>query len=418
VNIDLSPQQRQQLIAQIQNDFHIANPKLLPLHLANPTLQNTVLDQIVGFGDGIQSIFPTNFQIGSDFAFAVGSRNSGFAQVVGNLSHSPNGETIVADPHFGMNLAANAEFVGDPWTADIDCDLGQVWSQTRSSFGGSASLGWFRIGSAQYSSIAQALQRAGACTYDMKEGSMDTATFGRQVMEMTKDMFTQINNAAAGGQGFFKFEPNPEAPAVGGGGGGGINLFGWSVSINLSYSSASFTQSIKWHTRVSYTGHAMYPVALGTALAVACNQATAQYFEDLRDATEPCITQAKVDLFNARLTAEIKAKAPLYADLRQKLETGSMTPEAYKLAKTAIDQMVITDTTYTLANISLPGLSGAKVVTGDPAPQAAGNEIFVMDARTGKYVLRAPGSEFRALRPLQTLENVEKRLENSTQRPQ
>ena len=212
INIDLSSTQRQQLLAQITKDFKIATPKLLPLRLSNPAIQSTVLDTIAGFGDSVQQIFPSSFQIGSDFAFSVGSMNSGFAQLVGNLAQG-DATTIAPNPNFGMNLSASAEFVGDPWTSVINCDLSQVWSQVRSSVGGSASFGWFKIGSAQYSSIAQALQKSGACTFNMTEGSLDTATYGRQVMEMTKTMFTAINNAASAGQGYFQFQPNPDAPA-------------------------------------------------------------------------------------------------------------------------------------------------------------------------------------------------------------
>src|SRR5882762_9169637 len=246
VTIDISDAQRQQLIAQITKDFGIAAPRLLPLRLSEPAIQSIVLDKISGFGDEVQQIFPTSFQIGSEFAFSVGSLNSGFAQVVANLANGASTTAIVPNPHFGMNISAQAEFTGDPWTAVIDCDLHQVWSQVRGSVGASVSYGFVRLASGSYNSIAQNLQRSGACTFTMKEGSLDTAVYGRQVLEMTKQMFEEINKNAISGQGFFKFEPNPEAPAPGGGGGGGLNLFGWGVSVNASYSSASFNQGIRW----------------------------------------------------------------------------------------------------------------------------------------------------------------------------
>jgi hypothetical protein len=363
VNIDISDTQRQQLIAQIKKDFNIDSPKLLPLRLSDAQIQTTVLDKITGFGDNVQQVFPAGFQIGSDFAFSVGSLNSGFAQLVGNLTQAPNATTIVSNPQFGMNITAQAEFVGDPWSADIDCDLSQVWSQVRSSAGATASFGWFRLGSATYNSVAQNLQKSGACTFVNTEGSLDTAKYGRQVLEMTKQMFEAINAAASTGQNYFQFQPNPEAPPAGGGG-GGFNLFGWGVSINASYSSASFTQGIRWHTHVSYTGHAKYPVALGTALAVSCSGATQQYFVDLADASQPCITQPKIDVLQTRLAAEAKAKLPLYTDLNSRLASGLVTLANYTQLKSAIDQLVITDTTYSLANISLPGLGGAIMKTG------------------------------------------------------
>jgi hypothetical protein len=416
VSIDISPAQRQALIAKIKNDFGIDNPKLLPLRLADPKIESIVLDKIVGFGDNVQQNLPSTFQVGSEVAFSVGSLDSGFAQIVANLAQGTMAGKVPPNPHFGMNIVAKAEFVGDPWRAVIDCDLQQVWSQVRKSAGVSVSYGWIPIGSVQAAGIAQDLQKTGACTFDMKEGSLANEKYGRQVLEMTKQMFEEINKSAVGGQGYFQFQPNPEAPAAGGGGGGGglASLFGWNISVNASYSSASFTQKLRWNTTVTYTGHAMYPVALGTALAVSCTPETKQYFEDLRDSSDPCITQAKVDLFNKRTSAEAKAKAPLYADLSQRLLDNKLSPDRYAILKQAIDKMVITDATFALANTSIPVLQGVIFATAPMAAAQKSGTIFVPSSTAEAYVQKENLSDaFHLVDVQKTLKLLDKQIAKS-----
>ena len=176
------------------------------------------------------------------------------------------------------------------------------------------------------------------------------------------------------------------------------------MSVNLSYSSASFTQGIKWNTTVSYTGHALYPVALGTALAVSCNAATQQYFVDLANASQPCITQAKVDLLQTRLNNEVKAKAPLYAALNLRLATGAITIDTYNTLKKAIDQMVITDNTFSLETLSTGGLSGTKFSSTTAPP---GQLVYTIDPQSGKLVARKIGDKYKLVQPLETLKALQ-----------
>jgi hypothetical protein len=252
------------------------------------------------------------------------------------------GGDITANPHFGLNIVAMAEFEGDPWRAEVKCNLSKVWEQTRTKFGASVSVGWFRIGSASYSKIAQELKDSGACTFDMKEGSLDTATYGRQVMDMTKKIFEEINKLATDGEGFFKFDTNyPQADVPSGGGGG--NLFGWSVSINGGYSSAHYRQEKSWTSTVSYTGRFKSEVALSSILAVNCGPSTKQYFQDLNDSSESCVTQTKADVLRQRLAREGAAKVEKYKQLVAKLEDGRITPEVYDKLKATYDRMSLTE---------------------------------------------------------------------------
>jgi hypothetical protein len=397
--VDLSDAQRAALLAQITKDFGVANPKLLPISIVDPKLESVVMDQITGFGDVIQQKWATGFAIGSESAFSVGSLNSGFAQVAANFAPGGNPFEIHANPAIGVNILGKAEFVGDPWTAEIKCDLTQVWSQVRSSASVSASWGWFRLGRASYNSIVQDLQKNGACKFNMTEGSMDTAQFGRPVFEMMKAMFEEMNRSAIAGEGYFKFEPNPEAPAVGGGGGGG-GLFGWSVSVNGGYSSAAFTQGRRWDTTVSYTGRVMIPITLGTALAVSCSAATAGHFVDLGDSTEPCIVQSKINAFQKRTEKEGLAKTAELSRLNQQLLKKEISLAEYVQLKLAIDDMVFSDDSYVAKGANFSTFAANSVV--EEATLKEG--IFYSVDQAGRNIKSQKiDASYKLLKPSETL---------------
>ncbi|ABI87442.1 hypothetical protein CH72_2929 [Burkholderia ambifaria AMMD] len=403
-SIDLSQSQREKLTKQISKDFGLVAPKLLPLRLTDSKIESILLNNIDGFGDPVEQKWASTFSIGSDSAFSVGSLNSGFAQIVANLSIGGSPTDIPANPAIGVNITGKSEFVGDPWTAIVDCDLSQVWSQVRTSVGASASFGWFRIGGASYNRIAQDLQKSGACTFNMKEGTLDNEKYGRQVMEMTKSLFEEINKYAISGDKYFKFEPNPEAPAVAGGGGGGLSLFGFSVSVNGGYSSASFSQGIRWNTTVSYTGRTLITVNLGTALAVSCNAATQKYFVDLTDAAQPCITQQKIDAFLQRTKNEAKEKASAYKALNDKLLNGSITMEQYATLRAAINDLVYVDDMYALSDARIPNLPTKPVF----AARAVRGPIYgVAKTSSGVRVLNSDELlNFKLINPEKTFERA------------
>jgi hypothetical protein len=402
--IDLSAAQRAQLIAQISKDFGVANPKLLPIKIREPKLQSIVLEKIDGFGDTVEQQWASGFAIGADSGFSVGSMNSGFAQIVASLSPGGTPATIPVNPAIGVNISGNAEFVGEPWTASIDCDLHQVWKEVRSKVNVSASIGWFRIGGASYNNIAKELEKSGACKFDMKEGTLDNEKFGRQVLDMTKKMFEEMNKSAVAGEAFFKFEPNPDAPDAGGGE-GGPNLFGFAVSLNGGYGSTSFRQGIKWNTTVSYTGHVSVGLNLGTALAVSCSDATKGFFVDLNDASQPCITQDKIDIFQDRLKKEAKAKSAAYKKVNDQLLSNSITIEQYDKLKAAIDQLVFTDDTYAIAGATQQALGVVPVLSS----QRVNTTIFSLGKQRDSIIALDPDetSKFFKIDPNKTLLRIE-----------
>jgi hypothetical protein len=324
--LDITQAQRDAIAQQIKKDFHVPSPKLLPLHLDNWKVTPTIAAITMGLDKG-EVILPQGVQFASPFTYTLGTGDSRFAQIVG-MPNSSSG--VTTNPHFGVNIVADVEWVGDKWEGTISCDLKQVWSDVRKSAGASVGWGWFSLG-VSYSDIEKNLDKSGACKFDFVEGSLANEKYGRQIFEMMKELFTAINTKATAGEGFFKFEPNPDAAETGGNPGGAGP---WALSINLGYSEAHFKQSIQWSTHISYTGRQVKPIAASMVLAVTCSPSTARYFVDHGNLAEPCITQQKIDVFNARLKSESACKKQLIADLvKQYLANPSMPAEKFDKIK-------------------------------------------------------------------------------------
>lgn len=364
--IDLSSDQRLALSEAISKAFGIKSEemRLLPMPVRKSKVDSILLGEVVGFGDTVQQKFPTSLTFGSEFAYSAGSLNSGFAQVVAGMNLNDYGFT--PNPTFALNVSGEAEFIGEPWTAKVKCNLGKVWREVRSGASASASFGWFKLGEATYKDIAQNLDRSGACEFNMDEGSLDTEQYGRQVFEMVKKIFEAINENASGGQGFFRFEPNPLAPPVSAGK-TRSGLFGLSVSVNLGRSSASLDQNIDWQTTVTYKGRFWHPVYASAVLGVTCNEAAKQYFLDLSDASEPCLTQDKADTFQARAKAESEAKKSKMADLEDRLINGKISIAAYEKLYDYYTQQAISES---LAVAELGKFKDQLLIFGVPTPQA------------------------------------------------
>jgi hypothetical protein len=324
--IDLSEDTRNRLIAQIRRDFKVETPRLAPLPLTDTKVRSLLLDSALSVS-ALGQIVSSSPQFAQEIRFSAGAKDNLFAQLLATSSSSGYA-AVEPNPHFAVEIAGTAEFVGDSWKIDVRCDLAQVWKQVRAAVGVSASLGWFTLGSATYNSINQDLQRTGACSYTEVPGSLiDRDKNVLPLLEMTRRIFEQLNSEARGGQGFFKFEPNPEAPAVSAG--ASRSIWPWSVSVNAGYSSAHFNQSLIWTTRFEIGTRFNYPVAASTAVAVLCADATKKLFQDLRDTSENCITQRKIDRLMERLAKEKALVNRKLNDLEQRLIAGTVSTEVY-----------------------------------------------------------------------------------------
>lgn len=325
---DITDGQRRRLYDEVKRVFKIDDPQILRLHLKTVEVKPVLAQNTLGISAHSSDIvFPAQVQVGSDFEYLIGTGNSLFAHFVANASTATQDFRIQPNPQFGISVVGEAEFVGEPWKAKVTADLRQVWSEVRKRASVGIRFGWFSLGSATYQSIVQDLIREKIINVELEEGSLDNEKHGRQIFEMARAVLEAVNAQATAGDGFFKFEPLPQAADPGGGGSGG--LFGWGVSINAGYSEARLTQTIKFEQTFSYTGRFMAKVPMSMALSVNCSPATQHLFSDLREPGVPCVTQQKVDTMSERLGKEMAAKNRKILELAEKYAMGQITEAQY-----------------------------------------------------------------------------------------
>jgi hypothetical protein len=330
--IDISDEQRRSITQAIKDQFSIDRPRLLPLMISDCKVKPVIAQNVIDMGAAGTVSFPSIVAPGSNFSYLINATNSLFANLVANQDTSP-----APRPSFGINVDGMVEFVGDPWTAEIKCDLSQVWSYTRSQFSAGAEWAWIEFG-ASYERIVQDLLRKKIIEVKFIEGS---GTEGRQIFEVAKKIFEAINNQAVGGEGFFKFEPNPTPSRF-----KNNFFFGWSpwsVSINAAYYSNTFNQSIIFNETLTYTGRVKVPMGLSMSLAVGCSGTTKKYFKDLQDPENGCITQVKADALQNRIRREVAAKQGKIREYLRKLEDGEWTYGKWRQMMAILAQITLTE---------------------------------------------------------------------------
>jgi hypothetical protein len=294
---DIADSQREKLTARIKGEFNVDNPKLAPLRLKNPKLKPVWAEKTLSLGEKPDVEFPPDFQFGSQFNYLFGTGNSLFANLVASQN---TGDEVIVNSHFGLNVVATAEFRGEPWSVTVDAELKSVWSEIRKHFSTSVSYGWFTIGQAEFNEIITKLERSANFKTVFDEGSLDTQKFGSQIFEMGKRMAEKI-----------------------------IGFSPWSVSINASHSERSFTQTFKYHDVLEYRGNFEAAIPASMTLAVACNEATKGYFNELNSA-EPCVTKQKVENLQKRIRAEVEAKNAKLNELWRALLDQKINMETYE----------------------------------------------------------------------------------------
>lgn len=339
--IDITDDQRKKILAVIKNAYpNSQNPKLKPIVLKNVHVQPIIGTKTLMLGEGADVEFPDIIQLGAMFNYQIATGNSLFASFVGA---QVAGEKAVYDPSFGLNIAGEVEFQGDPWTVKVTADLSQVWSYTRKRFNAGLNFGWFQIPLLDYEQLIVDMNKDKIIKLEFIEGSLDNEKYGRQIFEMGKDMFEEVNRLAGAGEGFFKFEPNPtpmtsDKPNT---------ALSWAfrMFMNVGYGEQSIksTQNMHWETEISYTGKVVRLMPSSMTLAVGCNNATNQLFQDLGDMTNPCITQAKVDALQTRLEKEREKKEALVDQLLTKYVLGDMTEEQYYAAIALVNGITPTE---------------------------------------------------------------------------
>lgn len=310
--IDMTGSQRASALKVIKETYNVQNPEMLPVFFENVTVQPTFAGTVLRVSD---SVFPETVQLGSDFTYAVGAKNSTFAQFA--AASDASGKKI-SNPQFSLNVSGDVEFVGDPWTADFYINLSQCWSQIRQRYSSSIKWGWFKIGSAEFNKIVSDLRRDGHIKFNITQGSLANADEANELLEIVKRQFESLNKMIPAGEGLFKFEPLPPTPDVASG--GGASLFGWGVSVNGAYSASYFNQQIEYKQTITFSGRLKRRLPVSMVLAVQCSPDTEQYFLDLREPSIRCVTSQKVESLQKRLESEKELKEKLLKEYSEKLE--------------------------------------------------------------------------------------------------
>ncbi|MER8838453.1 hypothetical protein [Mesorhizobium sp. M0684] len=295
--ITITPEQDAAIRTAIKKDFGVDDVKIANLDGKTKTIQPVFAANSIGVGADGDQVFPADFRFGSSFNFVVGSpRSHTFASYIAQrIVDQP---FITPDSSFGINLVSTSQFRGAEWSVTCKADLLKVWKEVRKSAGGSGGYGWVGI-SAQYASVQQNLFRSKLIDCDLKEGDLGSRDKGEQLFQIAKEALTSMNDPD---NEFFRFAPNPQAPATGGGSGGA-----WLISINLAYSEASLKDEIKYEQKFTFNPTIERDMPVALTLAVKCDVNTEQFFKEL-EVTQPCITAKKAKFFQEWANRENQLK--------------------------------------------------------------------------------------------------------------
>jgi len=323
MKFDINSSQRQKLLANIKEVWGITDPILSPLQLYDVEVEPVFSTHTLEIDPEAKIIFPKTLTIGSTFNYLIES-NGLFASFVASEFREGEGLTTTSD--FGVNITGYGEFTGDPWEAEVEADLSEVWKYVRTAVSSEFSAGWYVFTTAQYECIVSELTRNSVIKLTLKEGSLNLEEQGRQVFEMARVVLEQVNVAANTNTGLLRFVRVQEPLA--------INTptplgWGWRLSVNLAFSEQSLTSSntINYRNTISYQGRFRHLLTSSMNLAVECNSETGRYFQDLGNLNEPCVTQAKQDIMQERLRDEIEFLDSLIRILKRRYANGEITIE-------------------------------------------------------------------------------------------
>lgn len=336
---DITAAQKDAIKEQIAEHFAIDAPTLTPLEIKNVSVQPVFAKSIAEMGQGSNFNFPTTVKFGTSFNYSIASGNSLFAEMAGaQMEESKQ----ASRPDFAINISGLGTFYGDPWSAEISCNLTEVWEYMRLKVKAGIGLGWIQLGT-DIDKIAQSLIKDGTIKITYREGT-GGVEFGRQLLESTKTVFEAINQQAVSGEGFFRFEPNPEPqqpadPDTS----WGASLLPWTTSINVGYGENAFTQAITFNQTVSFTGTLDVPIVSSMNLALPCTSSTRQYFFDQQIQKNGCVDKAKSEALQKRLRAEATAKNEELKSLYNDVKAGRITTKEYTELKALLNTFTYTD---------------------------------------------------------------------------
>lgn len=340
VRFDATKKQLEAIKEEISRVYKIDDAVLTPVILSDTKAQPVFAQGAAGLGGNSKYGFPDGFSVGESFNFNIDSGNSLFAQLIAARTVGSN--NAPASPTIGMNIRGKLQLYGEPFKARLTADLSQVWEYTRTQVDAAARIGWFNF-SGSFDKIAQDLQKNSIIKMEFIEGRADSE-FGLQLLESTKVVFEAINNQITSGEGMFRFEPNPDPQEPKDPEKSWLaELAPYSVGINTSFASNSFSQSIAFEQEVDFTGIKTIEVSSSMNLGVLCSSTTENMFMDVTRNENGCITAQKAEKLGLRIAKEIAAKEAKIQDYEERLLDGKIDLKTYEALVAMLNNRMLTE---------------------------------------------------------------------------
>ncbi|WP_017655782.1 hypothetical protein [Fortiea contorta] len=329
VTPDISPQQRHQLIKQIIKTFGVEKPQLTPLPLTNIKIQPFIGEQVWSIGKDADILFPETWQIGTNFHFLIGTGNQSFTKHVG---YQKRGIKLTSHPPIGINIVGECEFKPEAFSAEIEADLSKVWSYVRQRVSDKIAWEWLDLKFTEYQKLIQDMLREKVIKLTVKPGNINLQKSNWLALEIGRKIFAAVNNQGISETGYFRFEPNPTTQTYSKLEDGTFWL--GKTAINLSYGAQAIPSSpaVYYKSDIDYSESLTATIPIALLFNIQCNADSAEFFQDLGNVSESCITDEKIQQLQQRMIPEIFKQTQFFNRLYNRLIAKEITQQQYEQA--------------------------------------------------------------------------------------
>lgn len=314
--LELSPQSRQQLIDRIRQQFEIQAPLLQPLPLSQIVAEPRI-GQLAFPVDAMADLnFPETIEAGTPFNFLVSTGNRLFAQFARSQAQDLQWGS---QPSLALILVGQAEFQTQPWEVTIEAELSRVWALLRKRFAAEITAAWVELKADDFDKWIRDLIRDRAIKLSGVSGEVDLERSQWHRFEIGRHLLEALNRQQDSPTNLIRVQPNPS---------GSASIWqNWKIWVNLIYGEKAIASSM-YQSKISVSDRSFYPVPLRLNL-VKCTPQTSEYFQDLGNPIEPCITAKKTEELRKRLKEEIAKQSKMAQMLYARLVSGEISQAQY-----------------------------------------------------------------------------------------
>ncbi|BBH53397.1 hypothetical protein [Fluviispira sanaruensis] len=239
---DITEEARIGIIKELKEKYSLEKIILSPAQISmGSQYKDTGLQPVLGPVN--TQTTPNIVTIGSPFGYTLNSKD------IGTISATV-GKDSTGLPHataIGLNVVANWQVRGEPYTAEIKAKKKLVWDYVRSHVNVHATIGWFDI-SSDWQKITENLSKQREFTFKVKTGTGQDAT-GLALIASAQKLFESLNSPDSD---LMKFDPlpaklNPTDPK-------GSSILPFSVSINCQFIDQEYQSTETYEMNMSYEG--------------------------------------------------------------------------------------------------------------------------------------------------------------------